>query len=308
MQPPSISELQAELSRHFGFQVPEAFGQFIQHGIIESSKEGFFDYWTFFNYFHFFDFNMPVNMDYDTSTEKWTYTPNEKYEDYYCYGLPPELCMFGSIDSLRFGYIVHDPDLEMKDYPVGKVAEMDIGVISYGNNTVEGLENLVAVVKYKYRHFGQENESYAIEAKERGEVLGKLFNFNADKEIVVAQEEKTYDAGERILRAVPVIPEGWHYEPSSDGIGVLAPAAQFAPEKITEPEDTKEIKKAIKNGYYATALLALRETLWKNWHSNSDPFYEECAVLMQKVYKKMGRSKYAERVGVQIKYMKSLNF
>jgi hypothetical protein len=308
MLPPTLAELQTELSRHFGFKIPLAFAQFIQHGIVESSKEGFFDYWTFFNYFHFFDFNMPVTLEYDSGAGKWNYMPNAKYEDYYSYGLPPELCMFGSMDSLRYGYIVHDPNLEMEDYSIGKVAEMEHGVICYGNNTVSGLETLLAVTKYRYKHFGRENETYAIEAKERGKVLAKLFGFDPEKEIVVPPDEKTYDAGERKIRAVPSVPSGWHYETSLDGIGVLAPRAQFAEHRIAELEDTEEVEQLIEQGYYGSALLALRNTLWGKWHGNDDPFYEECALLMKKVYTKMNRLKYANRVQTQIDYMKGLNF
>jgi hypothetical protein len=308
MLPPTLTELQTEFSKHFGFKVPLPFAQFIQHGIIESSKEGFFDYWTFFNYFHFFGFNMPVVIEYDSGKEQWTYTLNDKYESYYVYGLPPELCMFGSIDSLRFGYIVHDPNLEMEDYPIGKVAEQDLGVICYGNTTVSGLETLVAVTKYRHKHFSKENESYAIEAKERGYVLAKLFGFNAEKEIVVAEHEKTYDAGERKIRAVPTVPTGWHYESSSDGIGVMARKEQFAEHRVSILDDTEEVEGLIAQGYYGSALLALRETLWSNWHSNSDPFYEACAQLMKQVYIKMNRFKYAERVQLQINYMKGLGF
>jgi hypothetical protein len=309
MQTPSITELQTELTKHFGFRIPEAFAHFIKHALDENTKEDFFDYWSFFNYYHFFDFNMPVKIEYDWDKAAWTYTPNETYESYYDYGLPPELQMFGSIDSLRFAYIVHDPSLQYLDWPVGKVAEMDLGVIKYGDNTREGLESLISFAKHKYKKFGQENESYAIEANEKFKLMEKVFGLDPSR-VVPEEQSQTYDAGERILRPVPVVPEGWHFEPSPDGIGVLAPAAMFAPDKpeeLGDLEDTKEVKKLIRKGYYATALLVLRAHLWKNWHGN-DPFNEKCALLLQDVYMKMDRPAFAKRVQLQIDYARTLNF
>jgi hypothetical protein len=304
MQLPSTDEVRVQLSAAYGFRIPFAFARLVHHAMEETTREGFFDYWTFFNYYHFFDFKMPVEVHYE---EGWKYVPDKTYEDYYTYGLPPELCMFGKMDSLRFGYIVHDPSLDCEEWPVGKVAENELGVIRYGNNTKEGLESFVAFARMRYRHFKQEGESYAIEANKRFEKLRGLFDLNLERDDLLTEYRETYDYGEKKVRAVPQIPAGWHFIQSVDGVGVLAPREMFAGHRIDNLEDTADVERLMQNGHYATALLALRNTLWPNWHG-SDEFYDECAVLMKECYLKMGRPLYAERVQGQIDYVKGLGF
>jgi hypothetical protein len=303
MQPPSIPALQAELSRHFGFRVPDAFARFIHHALAECSKDGAFDNWDFYRYYPRFGFNMPVEINYDSDRGEWTYTPNESYDSYYNYGLPPELCMFGSMDSLRFGFIVHDPSLQQPEWPVGKVSDREFGVIRYGDTTAQGWESLISLARAKDNPDQEELRKY--------EALEKLFNLHPRPEEIVAEVVGpgvgTYD-GEKPSHAVPVIPPGWRHEPSSDGIGVLAPASMFASHELEELEDTDDAAQLIADGYHATALLALRETLWVNWHSGKEPFYEECALLMKDAYVKMGRPLFAHRVQQQINYMRKLGF
>jgi len=68
---------------------------------------------------------------------------------------------------------------------------------------------------------------------------------------------------------MPTVPEGWHYLPSSDGAGVLAPAAQFHPtfpHLDDRPNPILVLDAALGHAaehFPATALWLLRECYWR---------------------------------------------
>jgi hypothetical protein len=71
---------------------------------------------------------------------------------------------------------------------------------------------------------------------------------------------------------IPTVPEGWHYVPSSDGAGVLAPTAQFHPtfphslDDRPNPTLVRDAALRLADEHFpATALWLLRECYWRTW-------------------------------------------
>jgi hypothetical protein len=91
----------------------------------------------------------------------------------------------------------------------------------------------------------------------------------------------------------PGVPAGWHYLPSEDGIGVLAPERAFAsdePEVDTDEEcDFEEVVAAavaaLDNDHPASALSILRDAMF----SNEGMDVSELVPPMQRAYAMLGR-------------------
>jgi len=98
---------------------------------------------------------------------------------------------------------------------------------------------------------------------------------------------------------LPTIPQGWHHIPSSDGVGVLAPAAQFHP---TFPHSLDErpnstllldaAKKHAAEGFSATAMWLLRECYWHTWPLTTEDNIGLCRA-MNEAYVSLGRPSLA---------------
>jgi hypothetical protein len=174
---------------------------------------------------------------------------------------PPEMFPFASlgVDGIHYGYLVHAPELPIQDYPVGQIAPMDRrGVTLFGNNTREALDNWVAEV------IDQEGDE-----EQREELLRLSQVFGLKPDIEKARLHSGF--GDYALPIRPSVPPHWRYLPSSDGVGVLAPAEKFEPrplatvEKHIPDEYFNAADKALANNYPATALYYLREGYWYNW-------------------------------------------
>jgi hypothetical protein len=300
---PELSIIRQKLSAHYAFTVPEAFAVLVRNALSGSCIDECFQDHELLGYYPFFDFYLPAKIDFDYDSNEFTFEKEEGFNEIYCYGVPPELYVIGTRDSIRFGYIVHDPSLPQTDFSIGKVAENEHGVISYGNDSKAGISSLIGFALYRNRELGQEQEPHALSGVEKMNALAAELGIHPTLEQFGA-----VDYGNNSAQAVPKIPAGWHFEQSTDGIGALAPKETFAPEKTEFIEETAVARKLLDDEHYGTALLALRNTLWRDWHSNKDPFHEECAVLLQETYNRLGRPLFAHRVQKQIDYMRTLKF
>lgn len=127
---------------------------------------------------------------------------------------PPELFPFGRVglDGIHFGFVIHAPELEQQDLPIGVIDPSGLveGVKLLGTNFEHALERLLS-------------EALEIDPtdEERVYAIASLLNVHPDLD---KRNLNYMEYGELI---VPVIPQGWHFEPSSDGIGVLAPREAF---------------------------------------------------------------------------------
>lgn len=209
---------------------------------------------------------------------------------------PPELFPFGGCgsDGIHYGFVVHAPELALSDYAVGEFDPMDdTGVTLIGNTTQEALECLLS------------------EALEICDDLGKRSLLTE-----LAQVLDLHPTPEKIRQNYttpiqPHIPSGWYFEPSGDGVGVLAPSSFWSPNTLTietwdfetidehsrEVEDVdralEEVQRAFYEEYPATALFILRELYWR---SPGLELLELIAPWWQRAYEELNRSCLAEVV------------
>lgn len=108
-----------------------------------------------------------------------------------------------------------------------------------------------------------------------------------------------YMASEKAI----TIPNDWSFQPSSDGVGVLAPSALFGsgdfitidPYGPVEPF-VEAAADAMRNGHVATALRYLREGYWFNSTSQPIPLCD----LLCEVYDKLNRPSFANVIRSRI--------
>jgi hypothetical protein len=282
----SKAELLEALSTTYGFPIPLIFAQFIHCNLELRQKP---EYRHIFSDDH--DFIAFSIWGY-ASKLLFTTCDSGRY-----FHTPPELFPFGSprIDGIHYGYVVHAPELALRDYPIGEFAPMDeTGVTLIGNTAEEALECLLS----------EALEIYEPEAVKRSFI------------IELAQTLNLHPTSEKIRQNYttpikPYTPSGWYFEPSSDGVGVLAPSQFWSPNTPTLETwsfDTPnqhgrpaqfvdraitEVERSFYDEYPATALFILRELYWR------DPdlkLLETIAPLWQRAYDELDRSHLAEIV------------
>jgi hypothetical protein len=168
---------------------------------------------------------------------------------------PCELFPIGGTgcDGDHYGFVVHAPELESADYPVASFCPMDSdGVAVRGRDTIDGLAWVIA--------FWGDRTARA---------YGPAWKAAIDKVLPKSGERWPADR-ELTMAQVVAVPGGWRFEPTTDGIGVLAPAEKFAPgpfasftRETTAKQHVAAVDKAIKAGFPATALYYLRENAWQ---------------------------------------------
>lgn len=125
---------------------------------------------------------------------------------------PPELFPFASLgdDGVHYGCVVHAPELDENDPPIGIFDPTGLveGVKLLGHNFEHALERLLS-------------EALAADDPESIDAIASLLNVHPSLD----KRNSSYMAYDEVI--LPKIPPGWHFEPSSDGIGVLAPRDAF---------------------------------------------------------------------------------
>jgi hypothetical protein len=288
----SEAALLASLSSAYGFPIPPLFAKFIHCTVQLRAKpeyQSISDEWDLIAFL----VNGYVGRVLLKTSDSGRY-----------FHTPPELFPFGSngADGIHYGFVVHAPELEQSDYPIGEFAPMDdTGVTLIGNTTKTALECLL---------------SEALEIEESG------------KRSLIDELAQTLDlstAPEKVREdyTTPIqlyIPSGWYFEPSGDGIGVLAPSSFWSPntptietwefetiERGIERPDVdraiEEVQRAFYDEYPATALFILRELYWR------DPgldLLEMIAPWWQRAYEELNRSCLAEAIRQQLTEQRTL--
>jgi len=143
-------------------------------------------------------------------------------------GVPFEFVPFGwqGGDALQYGHLVHAPELGQIDYPVGSFSPSDdTGVWWLGDDTRAGIQNLLSA-----------NLRVAQEDPDWG---GTVDDFLGDEALVALCERFAFQlvptidpdvtrGGRSDRRIAPLVPPGWLFKPTRNGVGVLAPEASFA--------------------------------------------------------------------------------
>jgi hypothetical protein len=189
---------------------------------------------------------------------------------------PPEFFPIGrtGCDGDHYGFLLHAPELALDELPLGNYCPMDSdGVVMHGVTTEQGIaENIARVLSYDF-----------IEEERKA----RIREFASYCQITPLRSESPKS----------VIPNGWKYLPSGDGIGSLGPVEWFSDEPIfdvskwTMPEEYIWAADVfIKQSQFGTALHYLREGLWRYCWDGRTAIGERTCDL----YRKMNRPQLAE--------------
>lgn len=191
---------------------------------------------------------------------------------------PPELFPVGSTgcDGDHYGFLLHAPELELDELPFCHYCPMDSdGVIVVGSSTEQGLASVMA------HHLSYD----FLSADEKKLIVDIATACNIRPQV----EPNPFIS----------VPKGWHFLPSSDGVGTLAPAKWFASLFPTEYDRYQSpdpfvaaADVATSGGFLGTALHYLREGLWFFW--SAKPF--TLAHRMVEVYNLMNRVQLADEL------------
>jgi hypothetical protein len=201
---------------------------------------------------------------------------------------PVEIVPFcrGGVDGLHYGWAVLAPELDLADQVCVSFAPVDDDACWLGDTTHEALENLLAGHLLSWRQWNRDGEPPPDEDPRWRAVCDALGLHPVGDGIT---------AGARSDRAIrPVVPPGWHYEPSVDGIGVLAPASAFAPVPV-EPENWDDVeerttlaRRLLADGHPASVVDLLKSTA----PERSD------LLLMRDAYRALRRDLHVERATI----------
>lgn len=199
--------------------------------------------------------------------------PDDRY-----LGTPPELFPIGrtGCDGDHYGFLVHAPELNLDDLPYCHYCPMDPdGVLLEGSTTVRGIAATMArLLSYDF--------------------------VDATQKSLIADV-----AASCMIRPRPeldpriAVPIGWRYQPSSDGVGTLAPSELFSPRNVVKYDEYGSIEpfveaadEAARSKFPATALHYLREGLWFFWVTKPYALGER----MAEIYKILNRGLLADEI------------
>jgi hypothetical protein len=206
---------------------------------------------------------------------------------------PPEMVAFGSTgcDGDHYGLLVHAPELELEDYPLGNFCPMDSeGFCARGPGVAKAIGSLL----YMCAQGGPNEGVLDIFQAHMGAKIGPT----TDDPLSNWPESGWH--GGRPWR----VPDGWRFVPTRDGIGVLAPAVMFGGEdpEPALPWQSSTVdwkvhgeagKRALEGGYFGSALLHLREAYPLHWFTSSTRWVMEAMV---EAYRGLGREGTARRL------------
>jgi hypothetical protein len=204
---------------------------------------------------------------------------------------PFELIPFGDlgVDGAHYGFVVHAPELNSIEYPIGVFNPLDSTFGMVGTNTRDFLERKIASTQIYWRKTGKDAELFA-ESKQR-------FKQKLDQLVERLRLKPTHGRaldGDAWIKegVVPAnVPAGWLHKKSRDGIGVLAPK-KFFDSKVKDEATAAEY---MRHGYPASALFSLRETLFKE---GANP---EIFEAMANAYDVLGREMFAKLARMRAK-------
>lgn len=189
-------------------------------------------------------------------------------------------------DGLHYGWAVLAPELDADDHPCVSSAPVDDRAYWLGDDTKQALENLLVGVMAGWRRRARPEDGPSPAEGSNWKAVCRALDLRPDYDsaLITPGARSSLD-----LR--PRVPSGWRYEPTGDGIGVLADAAAFAPVSVTvdEPWDQDEYlpwaRSFLAEGYPGSALCVLKSLSY-------DPASVE---LMRDAYRQLGRDLHVER-------------
>ena len=190
--------------------------------------------------------------------------------------------------------MIHAPELVASDYPIARFEPMDSGrVYLLGTSTFEAVETHLST---KMRDAQQYNWESPLSHEWWPQVSARLTELGIVPD--PGKAGRNYDRGHGKL-VLPTVPEGWRHDPSSDGVGVLAPVEKFDPacsySMADRPNASSTLEAASRHatdGFPATALWLLRECYWHTWAPVGDETVAVCRAMAD-LYRSLGRPSLA---------------
>jgi hypothetical protein len=297
----SDAEIVESLSARYGFRIPLMFAQFIRFNLEAWENANYQEYYSCV------DRRYDVLLFYLRGLAGQMLAPELVFNSGRYFHTPLELFPFGGngCDGIHYGYVIHAPELQLNDYPIGEFSPMDgTGVSLIGSTTRAAFECFISETLAYYDE--------CLDLSDVNEVLKKELIVDLARTLMITPTPTTIRQNYE-TPIIPDVPDGWHYEPSGDGVGVLAPKAAFAPDTLTlqtwsfdprrsddlyyVPQDTagalNAAKLALNQNYPATALFILREAYWRD--PDGDVF-AAAVELWQHTYFELGRPLLAQAV------------
>jgi hypothetical protein len=188
------------------------------------------------------------------------------------------------VDGISRGYLVHTPELAHPDYPIVEFQPVsNDGLMLLGATTRSGLE---ASLSRELAWWMSSDKGFSPRRPKWEAILRRI----STKYDIQPNPHKDPPISARF---VPEIPHGWRYEPTIDGVGVLAPATAFSPyppviADWNEPLQPviQSAQRALDDGYPATALHGLRATYhhYASLHPKQHPHMRRLLKLWQAAY------------------------
>jgi hypothetical protein len=187
--------------------------------------------------------------------------------------------------GLQYGWAVLAEELGERDFPCVAWAPSDDAATWLGDDTQQALETLMVGAVRSWAHFGREGESPDSEPEWAD--LCACVGLSPDL------SDLTIGAGARVPRKVramrPLVPTGYHYVETSDGLGVLAPDSLFGGTRVHvnsawfEDDHIAHARRHLDEGNAAAALVVLKATRYEN------PHYAPTVIAMRDVYRQLSR-------------------
>jgi hypothetical protein len=189
---------------------------------------------------------------------------------------PPELFPIATtgFDGNHYGYVIHAPELATSDFPIAGFEPIaHEGAFLLGTSTFEAVETLLSTRIILYEQSPLSYEWWP-------EVSTRLRRLGIEP--TLAKAVRHFDC----RPVVPTVPEGWRHVPSSDGVGVLAPATEFHPTSLHSMEERPDVGSVLdaasKHVFHfpATALWLLRECYWHTWTALDNDTFALCDAMI----------------------------
>ncbi len=225
------------------------------------------------------------------------------------------------VDGAQAGLVVHAPEIEQDDYPVGAYCEIDFdGVLLAGRDTRHFLEQRFSAMLNSWETMGQDVDALGkllgndgpmaegLAAKMRAdamessttlrpliEKIANVLNLNPDPNTRIMGWGM-----ERVELPPPPVPKGWRYERTNDFVGILAPCQHFDPHftpDLVGPNPHRTARGLLRRNSPASALYVLKQHAIDAWRDQSKTFPDWLETTAN-AYEALGRPLLAQSIRI----------
>ncbi len=291
--------LQDDLNQKFGFSVPKPIVALMAQIIAIADEKGTTDFDKtmaglmfsgYFSHYLWLRSDPQTTIDWSQhSTGRYTYTPVEFFPVF-----------TAGIDGISWGPLVHAPELQLADYSWAEYSPMDHGTdrcCFLGQDSIEALEQILSEKLDLIENCPDEN--YTWDDHDREALIHRL-SASLNLQVSATKARNFHQWKSRPI--VPFIPPNWRFIPTSDGVGVLAPADRFHSDSqglklVGSIDECHELVQCyLGSDHPATALAMIREFYFQEM-----PDLEPIAADWIEIYERLDRSTLSREIyrGVQ---------